>query len=102
MPTLQEELSTFKAIVRDIARHEMQIKDGKVFTAESRQQITRLANLGMIGNQITISGHCNVTEEERTTITEAILKQKGGTTAKGLKIIKDAMKSHKEEDPTGV
>lgn len=77
----------------------MQINDGKAFTAERRHQITRLAKLGVIGNRAAILGHCKVTEEERNTITEAILKQKRGATAKGFKIIKDAMKSHKEESP---
>ena len=73
---MQEELSAFKATVRDIARHEMQIKDGKVSTAESRQDLTRLANLGRIGNQAAVSGHSKVIEEERTAITEAILGKK--------------------------
>lgn len=45
---LQEELSTFKAIVRDIARHEMQVNDGRIFKADVRQQITRLSNQSML------------------------------------------------------
>ena len=78
LPSLQEELSTFKAIVRDIARHEMQVNDGRTFKAEVRQQTTRLANLGMLGNHVAIAGHCKISNEERDTLTEAILKQKVG------------------------
>ena len=41
MPSLQEEMSTFKAIVREVARHEMQKKDGKMFTHEAEHHQAR-------------------------------------------------------------
>ena len=62
----------------------MQKKDGKMFTAEARQQITRFANLGMLGHQAAIAGHCKETNLERRTIANVILKQKVGDAAPPL------------------
>lgn len=62
LPSLQEEMCTFNAIVRDIARHELQRQVGKGFNAERRQHITCLANLGMLGHQGAIAGHCKVSD----------------------------------------
>ena len=51
--------------MRDIARHEMQANDGRLFKAEVRQQITRLSNLGIRGSHAVIAGHCKISNEER-------------------------------------
>ena len=39
------------------------------------------------------AGHCKISNEDRDTLTDAILKQEVGATANGLKAIKDAKKS---------
>ena len=44
-PTLEEELTKFKAIVRHITRHEADHDQSNGFKAESRNRLRRLANL---------------------------------------------------------
>ena len=76
MPTLQEELARFKAVCRHIVLHEASHADGKLFKAEQRQKLKRLADLGVLAHQPAIAAYCKATEQERTTITNAILAQK--------------------------
>ena len=75
LPTLDEELKSFKAIVRYIMRHE----------AEGRNRLRRLAKLGIIGHQPAIVAYCKVSMEERDTIIERLLKQKVGSNPKRMK-----------------
>ena len=82
LPTLQKELTRFKAICRHIVKHEASHVGGKLFKAEHRQKLTRLAELGVRAHQPAIAAYCKVTAQERTTIINAILTQKAGTTPK--------------------
>ena len=55
LPIFNEELNTFKAIVRDIMKHEASIEDGPLFKAEKRDKIRRLAGLGVLAHQPAIT-----------------------------------------------
>ena len=48
-PTLDEELKTFKAIVRHITKYEIEPKTARWFTADNRPSLRRLGNLGING-----------------------------------------------------
>ena len=50
-PTLDMELKTFKAIIRQTARRETTQQQAKWFTAESKTKLRRLAKLGTTGHQ---------------------------------------------------
>ena len=86
LPTLDEELKSFKAIVRHIMRHEVENEQSKWFKAEGRNRLRRLAKLGIIGHQLAIVAYCKVSMEERDTIIECLLKQKVGSNPKNMKI----------------
>ena len=81
-PTLEMELTTFKAIVRHITKHETSQHQARWFTMEARCELWWLAKLGITGHQPAIATYCKVNEEERQDVTEAILKQKVGSNSK--------------------
>ena len=56
---------------------------------DARNELRRLAKLGITGHQPAIAAYCQVNEEERQDTIEAILKQKVGNNSK-------AEKTHKE------
>ena len=93
MPTLDEELKSFKAIVRHIMRREADSEQSKWFKAEGRNRLRRLAKLGIIGHQLAIVAYCKVSKEERDVIIENLLKQKVGSSPKTMKIFDDYKKA---------
>jgi len=74
--TLDEEIKEFKAIVRHIFKHEVKQGEGKWIRMDNRSNLRRLNDLGVFGHQPAIKAFCQMTKEEKTRITESILKQK--------------------------
>ena len=97
--SLDQELKLFKAIVRQIARHELNDEQTKFFHMERRAHLRRLAPLGIEGNEPAAKAYCKVTPQEGDRIIEAILKQKVGANAKNLKQYAD-YKERKKQDLT--
>lgn len=87
LPTLNEELRAFKAIVRGITRHEATHEDGLPFKAEKRDHIRRLADLGILAHQPAIVAYTHVTDIERDNGTRCILQQKIGANPKAFWIL---------------
>lgn len=74
-PTYDEEIKLFKAVVRHIAKYEAeQGKDGW-FQMENRANLRRLSDRGVNGHQPAMKAFCQVTNQEKEQIAEAILKQ---------------------------
>ena len=74
-PMLSEELARFKEIVRYIMRHEATKEDSSLFVAGKRQELRRLASLGLLGHQPAIAAYCQTTNEESDSIIGSILTQ---------------------------
>ena len=83
-PTLREELKTFQAVVRHIAKHDMPEAESKWFRAEGRENLRRLANLGVEGHQPGIAAFVKTSEQERAKIHESIVRQKTGANARSI------------------
>ena len=64
-PTLDEELKTFKAIVRHTTKYEIEQKTIKWFNADNRPSLRRLGNLGINGHQPAIAAYCKMTRSEK-------------------------------------
>ena len=79
---LDAELARFKAIVRHIARHELQDQDADMFTMDDNSKFRRLAKLGIYGHQPGIAAHVRTTMEEDQGIVEGLLAQKVGSNAR--------------------
>ena len=75
-PTLDEELKTFKAIVRHITKYEAEPTAARWFTADNRPCLRRLGNVGINGREPSIAVYCKMTNEEKERVTDAILTQK--------------------------
>ena len=88
-PTLDEELKKFKAIIRQIMRHEATDEQAKWFTMEARNKLRRLAKLGITAHQPGVAAYCKTSEEERLKITESLLIQKVGSSPKATKLYYD-------------
>ena len=84
-PSLDEELKRFKAIVRHIAKHEMQEDQGNKFEMEKRAQLKRLAPLGVVGSQPAIKGWVKMTPAEQEKVARSIMLQKLGADVKCTK-----------------
>ena len=80
-PTFDQEIKLFKAITRQIARHELNDEQTKIFQMEKRAQLRRLAPLGIEGNEPAVKAYCKITSQEKATIIEAIMQQKVGANA---------------------
>ena len=98
--SLDQELKLYKAIVRQIARHELNDEQTKFFQMERRSQLRRLAPLGIEGNEPAAKAYCKVTTQEGDRIIEAILKQRVGATAKNLKQHADFKERRSKTAPT--
>ena len=98
--SLDQELKLFKAIVRQIARHELNDEQTRFFQMERRSQLRRLAPLGIEGNEPAAKAYCKVTPQEGDRIIEAILKQKVGANAKNLKQYADYKERENKTSPT--
>ena len=73
-------------------------EDKKLFAADKRQHLRRLASLGVYGHQPSIKGYCSTTAEENLAVTEAILQQKVAPVQKHIQhIIKVAKQEIKGE-----
>jgi hypothetical protein len=77
-PTLQEELTLFKAIARQITKHELDDEQARWFLAEERIQLRRLANLGVLAHQPAIMAVTKTTDIEKDILVRSILAQKVG------------------------
>ena len=74
--TLEEEIKDFKAIARHILKHEVKQAKGRWIKMENRSNLRRLNDLGIFGHQPAIKAYCQISQEEKATIMEHILKQK--------------------------
>ena len=76
----------------------------KWFHNETRHHLRRLAPLGITGNQPAIAAFVDITEDEKLRITEAVMLQKVGVSAKSVRAqigqIKDAKKGSDREAAT--
>ena len=104
--TYDQELKTFKAIFREITRHDLDEHKRKWFLMEQRQHLKRLAPLGIGGNQPAIAAYCKTSREEQATIAEALLQQKVGANIKEIRKarehrrgVEDDRKERKMPDP---
>jgi len=75
-PTLDEELTLFKAIVRRITKYEAGPQASKWFQADNRPSLRRLGNLGINGHQPAIAVYCKLAGNEKEVVVDAIMKQK--------------------------
>ena len=99
-PSLDEELKRSKAIVRHIAKREVDKDQGRWFLMEARAKFRRLGPLAVWGNQPAIAAHVQMTKEEVGSVTESIPKQKIGHNPKAMKRYGEMMqrrRSHEEE-----
>lgn len=78
--------------MRYIGKRETSRIDAKMFYAEKRHEIRRLANLGILGHQPAIAAYCQVDAQERDTIVRSILLQKAASTTN----IVDAIIDHRK------
>jgi len=85
MPTLDDELKQFKAVVRHVMRHEAESKAAKLVQTDTRSILRRLWKLGIVGHQPAIMAQCHMQKEESNKIVEAILKQKVANSSKAEK-----------------
>ena len=97
-PLYHDELKRFKAIVRQIARHELGPKQAILFLMEDRSRIRRLARLGVYGHQPGIAAHVKTSEKEEEAIVESIVTQKVGSNHKTMKNTK-AFAAQRQEEP---
>ena len=95
--SLDQEIKLFKAIVRQIARHELNDEQTRFFHMERRAHLRRLAPLGIEENEPAATAYCKVTPEEEATIIEAILQQKVGANAKNFKQYADFQEAKKQD-----
>ena len=77
-PTLQEEMALFKAIVRQVAKHEMPARRAKRLRVEERQDLRRLAKLGIDNHQAAVAAGIETTSDEKGRIIKSFLQQKAG------------------------
>jgi len=84
-PVYEAEIQRFKAIVRQIAKHELEPQQSNLFKMEGRSRLRRLAGLGIYGHQPGIAAHVAITPEEEERVVEAILRQKVGSCSKTMK-----------------
>jgi len=95
--TFGEELTMFKAIVRNIAKHEIRGSQADIFGMETRQHHTRLAGLAVYGHQPAIAGFLQVKEQEKDDITKAILSQKAGSNPETIKSFEELRNRQRQE-----
>ena len=98
-PSLLEELALFKQLMRHVLQHgASNPEDKKLFAADKRQHLRRLASLGVYGHQPSTRTYCSITEEENFSIIEAILQQKVAPVQKHIQhILKVAKQEIKGE-----
>ena len=102
-PTLQEEITLFKRIVRQIAKHEMDEEKSGWFQVEERTHLRRLASLGVLAHQPAIKAITKTTDDEKDILVRSIMAQKAGHCTKAGKLYEDYKKWDKEEgDPPNV
>ena len=95
-PALDAELTRFKAIVRHIARHELQDKQAEMFTMDDNSRFRRLAKLGVYGHQPGIAAHIKTSLEEEQDVVVSIIGQKVGSNPKTVQACKDQMRTRSE------
>ena len=101
-PTLDEELKTFKAIIRHITTFETEQKAIKWFQADNRPSLRRLGNLGIMGHQPAIAAYCKMTKEEKEKVTDAIMKQKVANNPKAEKQLAEHRERSKQDQGTKI
>jgi hypothetical protein len=100
-PSINEELTFFKAIVRQIAKHELAADKAKLFQAEERVHLRRLAKIGVLGHQPAIAAVTQTSPKEKGMLERAIASQKIGHNAKTEKQIKEFYASKAGEAGAG-
>ena len=66
-----------------------------MFNVENRKKLRRRAKLGILAHQPAVATYCRVTESERETIIENLLKQKVGCNPKSVEVFHDMEKAEK-------
>ena len=97
-PSLDEELKRFKAIVRHIAKHEVDKDQGRWFLMETRAKLRRLGPLAVWGNQPAMAAHVLLKKDEVESVTENILKQKVGHNPKATKRYTELLKTRRSKE----
>lgn len=82
---MDEELKTFKAMIRHVAKHEGEAKAGKWFQADNRPRLRRLGFFGINRHQPAIAAYCKQIEKEKEEVANAIMKQKVANNPKAEK-----------------
>ena len=96
-PTLDEELKTFKAIVRHIAKYESEPEANRWFQADNRPSLRRLGNLGINGHQPAIAAYCKMTGNEKEKVADAIMKQTVASNLEAEKQIAEHRERRKQD-----
>jgi len=96
-PTLDEELKTFKAIVRHIAKYEPEPEVIRWFQADNRPSLRRLGNLGINGHQPAIAAYCKMTGNEKEKVADAIMQQKVANNPKAEKQLAEHRERRKQD-----
>ena len=73
---MDAELARFKAIVRHIARHELDDLQADMFMMDDCTTVRRLAKLGIYGHQPGVAAHVKTTQDEEQGIVEGLFAQK--------------------------
>ena len=81
-PALDAELARFKAIVRHIARHELDDLQADMFTMDDCSRYRRLAKIGIYGHQPGVAAHVKTTQVEDQCMVEGLIAQKVGSRPK--------------------
>ena len=92
-PALDAELARFKAIVRHIARHELDDLQADMFMMDDCTQFRRLAKLGIYGHQPGVAAHVKTNQEEEQGIVEGLLAQKVGSNPKNHQACRDFLRA---------
>ena len=95
-PTLKEELERFKAIARNILKHDANEIQAGWFNMETRCQHRRLADLGVYGHQPAVAAYIKLSKEEKHAVTEAIMQQQIGANSTSATAIKELSKRKAE------
>lgn len=97
-PSLNEELVLFKAIFKQITKHEVISAQANWFRSEERVHLRRLADLGILNHQPAVAAFVKTTRQEELEITKAILQQKMGHNSKSEQFIEDFFKDKQVGD----
>ena len=100
-PTYDEEIKLFKVVVRHIAKYEGERGKAGWFQMDNRANLRRLNDLGVNGRQPAIKSLCQVTNQEKEQLVEAILKQTAANNKKAETIYLEHRERQRQAERTG-